>query len=379
MTPDVHFRSRRSAVYARHGMVASSQPLASSVGLQVLRDGGNAVDAAIAIAAALNVTEPCSTGLGGDCFILFFEASSKKVHALNGSGRSPSGLTLEKAIEAAPAGSKYLPHESVHCVTVPGTAAGWADAMEKWGSLSLSDVLEPAAKLAEEGFPVSGLTAMQWAHLQGQLRPQETRGEMLVQDEISGEARPPRAGEIFRNPGLAKTMRELGAGGKDAFYKGRAGKAICEILHEMGSTITEDDLAEHFSTFPEPICVRYGDMDILEVPPSGQGIAALMGLNLLSAAKRRGCGVDPTTMPHGSKDHLHLLVESMRFAFADARQFVADPDVVDVPTQELIESNYADIRMSAFNPDIPVADVKYGTPVSSCDTVSFRTCTHVLS
>ncbi|GBG34071.1 Gamma-glutamyltranspeptidase [Hondaea fermentalgiana] len=369
----VLFQSRRSAVFARHGMVASSQSLASSHGLQILREGGNAVDAAIAMAATLNVTEPCSTGLGGDCFLLFYEAATKKVFALNGSGRSPAKLTLDRAkSESAPEATALDP-SSVHCVTVPGTAAGWDDAVKRWGTMPLAKVLEPAAALAEEGFPVAGITALEWERQSVQLRPESTRCEMLVQDESgSGGARAPRAGEIFRNPGLARTLRELGAGGKDAFYKGRAGEAICRILNEMGSTMEQDDLAAHVSTFPEPIHVRYGDMDVIEVPPSGQGIAALMGLNLLAAAKRQSKGLDPETMAHGSKEHLHLLVECMRFAFADARQFVADPDVVDVPIQGLIDSSYADIQIKNFREDRAVADVKYGTPMAGSDTVSFQ-------
>mmetsp|Transcript_16591 Transcript_16591/g.29376 ORF Transcript_16591/g.29376 Transcript_16591/m.29376 type:complete len:568 (+) Transcript_16591:93-1796(+) len=371
---DANFTSRRSAVYARQGMVASSQPYATEIGLQVLRKGGNAIDAAIAVAAGLQVTEPCSTGLGGDCFLLYYEAKSKEVYALNGSGRAPSGLTLEKAKAALreqgldPSKMDALPADNVHCVTVPGTAAGWADAVDRWGTWSLADVLEPAATLAEDGFPLHQLTALQWERGLRQLK----RGPNWRELTIGEDNHTPRAGEVFHNPGLAKTLRELGEGGKEAFYGGRAGEEIVKVLNDLGSFITMEDLEAHKTTFPEPIRVPYRDYEVLEVPPNGQGIAALIALNILEDANKHGPGLGPDHVKHLSTEHLHTLIEAMRLGFADARAYVADEDVVDVPTKGLLDPAYAAERRKLINPKKASVDAKAGSPQYGSDTVSFQ-------
>lgn len=369
------FNSRRSAVYSRHGMVASSQPLASEIGLAVLKSGGNCVDAAIAVAAALGVTEPCSTGLGGDCFLLYYDAKERRVRALNGSGRSPAALTLERAKADIGVDATVLPQESPHCVTVPGTAAGWADAVEAWGSgsMTLAEVLEPAARLAEEGFPVSAVTSHFWAADVAQLKRGPHYKELLVPDGDGDGVHPPGPGEVFSNPGLARTMRELGAGGKEAFYQGRAAREIVQLLADRGGVMTLADLAQHASTFPEPIRATYKGHDVYEVPPNGQGIAALMALNMLTAANERpDAALDPTKHAHGSAPHMHLLIELMRLAFADARAFVADPDVAEVPVRGMLDEAYAAERSAQFDPARATADVRAGTPLAGSDTVSFQ-------
>ncbi len=369
-------RARRSAVFSCNGMVASSQPYASEIGLSVLKGGGNAVDAAVATAAALAVTEPCSTGLGGDCFLLYYEAATRRVHALNGSGRAPAALTRERAVAGlglaagAPVPAS-LPSHHVNCVTVPGTAAGWADAVSRWGSQPLSRVLEPAARLAEEGFPVQPLTALQWRSGEKQLRRGPHFGELMVADGgTGGLPRAPGAGEVFRNPGMARTLRELGAGGARAFYEGRAGRAIIDVLRTLGGSMEQSDLAAHTSTFPEPISVRYGDFEVFEVGPNGQGIAALMALNVLEAMRREGTGV-AGMRPLGAQV-LHTQIEAMRLAFADARAFVADPDCVPVPVHGMLDAAYAAQRRALIDSARARADVRAGSPQHGSDTVSFQ-------
>ncbi|TRO55400.1 hypothetical protein E2P64_07090, partial [Candidatus Bathyarchaeota archaeon] len=323
------FSSYRSPVYAKHGIVASSQPLASEIGLRVLQSGGNAADAAVATAAALNVTEPCSTGIGGDCFCLFFNNSTKTVKGLNGSGRAPGKLTLTKLAETGIKGT--LPPLSVHTITVPGAAAGWVDTVTKFGSLTIKEVLAPAIALAEEGFPVAPLTAAAWQRGVKQLKQGPNADEMLI------NGRAPKAGEIMKLPNLARTFREVADNGKQGFYEGYIAEAIVKLIQSLGGVMTEEDLKNHQSTFDEPISVNYKGIDVFEIPPNGQGITALIALNILEE-------YDFSKLGHSTVEHLHLMIEALRLAFADTQWYVADPTVVDVPIQELISKEYASKR-----------------------------------
>ena len=270
LTADVSFNSRRSPVFSTDGMVACSQPLAAQIGVDILRRGGNAVDAAIAVAAALNVTEPCSTGLGGDCFILFHEAATKKVHSLNGSGRAPASLTRSRVMEdcglAPPSSSLDADGNATigdsnpyhaHTVTVPGAAAGWCDAVDRWGSqkLTLAAILQPAADLARRGFPVSPITAHWWHQGEGQLRNGPHAKELMVQD--GGAFRAPRGGEVFRNTNLASVLERVGEHGKAGFYEGPVAEAIVAVLNDLGGCMTLEDLATHETSFPDAICTSY--------------------------------------------------------------------------------------------------------------------------
>ncbi len=352
----MYFNSYRSPVYAKRGMVASSQPLASEAGIRILQQGGNAADAAVAVAAALNVTEPCSTGIGGDCFYLYYDNTKKSVSGLNASGRAPSEINLEKLAELGI--TESLPPLSVHTVTIPGAAAGWVDTIEKFGTLSLKEVLAPAIELAEEGFPVAPLTALSWARGVRQLRSGPHGDEML----LNGEA--PKAGEIMRNPTLANTFRELAEHGKSGFYEGRIAEAIVDLVKSQGGYVTLDDLKNHYSTYDDPISVNYKGVDIFEIPPNGQGITALIALNILEEFE-----IDK--MKHSSVEHLHTMIEAMRIAFADTRWYVADPDVVDVPIQELISKEYAKERRKLIDPTKATINVQKGSPFSSSDTVYF--------
>ncbi len=352
----MEFISYRSPVYAKNGIVASSQPLASEAGIRILQAGGNAADAAVATAAVLNVTEPCSTGIGGDCFCLFFDAMKKSVQGINASGRAPAELSLETLTELGH--FKTLPPYSVHTVTVPGAVAGWIDTLEKFGTLMLKDVLAPAIELADKGFPVAPLTAASWQRGVKQLKQGPYAEEMLI------NGRAPKAGEIMKIPTLANTFRELAEHGKQGFYRGRVATAIIALLESMGGVMTLEDLENHYNTYDEPISVNYKGIDVYEIPPNGQGITALIALNILEE-------YDFTSMNHSSVKHLHLMIEAMRLAFADTRWYVADPAVVHVPINELLSKDYAVKRRKLLDPSKANLRYKRGSPASSSDTVYF--------
>ncbi len=351
------FTSRRSPVYGRGGMVAASQPLAVAAGLEILAAGGNAADAAIATAAALNVTEPTSTGIGGDCFALYFEAATGQVAALNGSGRAPAGLTLER-LRREGFGAELPPYHA-HTVTVPGACAGWCDLIERHGSLPLPRILAPAIRLAEEGFPVAPITAYFWQRGAERQLAQAPGGRALTID-----GRGPRPGEIFRNPGLARTLRIVADGGKDAFYRGPIAEAIAAVLRAAGGCMTVEDLAGHTSTWDEPISTTYRGLRVWECPPNGQGLAALLALNVLEGFDL--AGLDPV-----SPERLHLEIEAMRVAFADARWYVADPEFAHLPLHQLLCKTYAADRRRLVNPARATLDQRRGAPVAGSDTVYF--------
>jgi gamma-glutamyltranspeptidase/glutathione hydrolase len=353
---DFAFASRRSPVMGRNGMVSSSQPLATAAGLEILSAGGNAADAAVAVAAALNVTEPTSTGLGGDMFALFYDAASKQVTALNGSGRAPSALTLQRLQKE---GMQELPPFHAYTITVPGACAGWCDLVEKHGRLPMSRILAPAINLAQNGFPVALISAHFWERgVNRQLKSSLNGSELTI------EGRAPRAGEIFHNRGLARTLQKIAEGGRHAFYEGKIADAIASVIQQAGGCLSRADLAEHFSTWDEPISVDYRGHQVWECPPNGQGLAALLALNLLE-------GFDLASLPPLSTGRLHLQIEAMRLAFADARWYVADPQFASIPLKELLSKAYADQRRKLINPKKATLDQKHGTPVSSSGTVYF--------
>lgn len=352
---NLSFHSRRSPVYGRGGIVSTSQPLATAAGLEILARGGNAADAAVAAGAALNVTEPTSTGIGGDMFALYYSADTKRVTALNGSGRAPSALTLDRLKTDGFADS--IPPFHAHTVTVPGACAGWLDLIEKHGSLSMADILAPAIRLAEDGFPVAPITAYYWQRgAQRQLASAPNGRELTI------DGRGPHAGEIFRNPGLAKTFEAVARGGKSAYYQGEIAEAIVAVVKEAGGCLTMDDLASHTSTWEEPISVDYRGYRVYECPPNGQGITALIALNVLE-------GFDIASLESLSVERLHLMIEAMRLAFADARWYVSDPAFSNIPIHELLSKEYANERRKLINKKRATMDQKRGTPVSSSDTV----------
>lgn len=348
------FNSRRSVVYGRRGMVATSQPLAVAAGLEILRQGGNAADAAVATAAALNVTEPTSTGIGGDCFALYYDAATRQVSALNGSGRAPRNLTLDR-LQAE--GMDRLPPYHPYTITVPGACAGWDDLVTRHGCLGLARVLQPAIRLASEGFPVAPVTSYFWQLAAGrQLSTAPGGQEMLI------DGRGPRPGEIFRNPGLARTLARVAEGGKQAFYTGEIAEAIAHTVQRAGGCLTTADLADHQSTWDTPIHTTYRGLRFWECPPNGQGLAALLALNILE-------GYDLEQFAPDSPRRLHFIIEALRLAFADTRWYVADPAFNPAPLSQLLSKDYAASRRALINPRRATINQAAGSPVASSDTV----------
>ena len=336
-------------------MVAASQPLAVAAGLEILSQGGNAADAAVAAAAALNVTEPTSTGIGGDCFALYFNAADHQVSALNGSGRAPAALTLERLQNEG--FSEELPPYHPYTITVPGACAGWCDLVGDFGHLEMSQVLAPAIRLAENGFPVAPLTAYFWSRgAERQLKNAPGGSELTI------DGRAPHAGEIFRNPGLARTFRAVAEGGKAAYYQGQIAEAIVQVIEEAGGCLSTADLAAHVNTWDEPISTTYHGLRIWECPPNGQGLAALLGLNILE-------GFDLTQLPPLSTRRLHLEIEAMRLAFADTSWYVADPAFNPAPLELLLSKEYAAQRRQLIDPNQAALDQRCGTPTAGSDTV----------
>ena len=349
------FDSRRSPVYSRNGIVATSQPLATAAGLEILSRGGNAADAAVAAGAALNVTEPTSTGIGGDMFALYYSADTQQVTALNGSGRAPAALTLERLKRDGL--SIELPPFHAHTVTVPGACAGWFDLIEKHGSLPMTDILAPAIQLAREGFPVAPITSYSWQRgAQNQLKSAPNGYELTI------DGRGPNPGEIFRNPNLARTFEIVAHEGRDAFYQGEIAEAIVGVIQEAGGCMSVEDLASHVSTWEEPISVTYRGLRVYECPPNGQGITALIALNILE-------GFDLPSLAVLSTERLHLMIESMRLAFADSRWYIADPKFSNIPIDGLLSKEYAQERRKLIQKDRATIDPKRGTPVHSSNTV----------
>jgi gamma-glutamyltranspeptidase/glutathione hydrolase len=326
MSRSYPFRSRRSNVLARHGVVAASQPLAAQAGLNVLQQGGNAVDAAVAAAVTLNVVEPMSTGIGGDLFALVWLAKEKKLRALNASGRSPYAATVER-VRAL--GHKVMPVTGMLSVTIPGAPDGWETLVRACGRLPLDKVMAPAIGYAEEGFPVSEVIAGNWAAGEAKLAAHPASAAAYL---VNGRA--PRWGEIFRQPELARTLHAVAEGGAQAFYQGEIAEKIVAFSQANGGLFALQDFAEHTSTWEEPISTEYHGVRLYECPPNGQGLVALIALNLLA-------GYDLKAIGHNSPQYLHLVVEALKLAFADAHYHVTDPTQYHVPVEKLLSMRYA--------------------------------------
>ncbi|KAJ2840728.1 hypothetical protein FBU31_000171 [Coemansia sp. 'formosensis'] len=364
----VPYTSRRSAIYGTRYMVASTQPLASQAGVQILERGGNAADAAVAVAAALGVTEPFSTGVGGDCFCLFYSAKDKLVHGLNGSGRAPAALSIKRLASEFGIKGEAIPLHSVHAATVPGAAAGWVDTVERFGSgkLGLADILTPAIELAEKGFPVGELTSPFWRDKAQLLREASPNGHELL---IDGEG--PQEGQVFRNAGLAKTLRLLAQGGKRGFYEGPNADAIIKCLRDKGGVMTHADLKAHQSSFEGPISYEFHGYRLHECAPNGSGLVALIALGIIEALERQKVVPPVRDMEHNSGAYLHLIIEALRIAFSDARHYVCDPEYQKVPVQELLSESYLQERAALFSPTRAAADIAHGSPLGESDTVYF--------
>ena len=354
----MQFNSRRSSVLATNGMVATSQPLAAMAGLQMLMKGGNAVDGAVAAAAALNVVEPMSTGIGGDLFALVWDASDKSIRALNASGRAPAAASLE---ELRGQGHTYISSLSPYAVTVPGCVDGWDTLIAECGGMPLSEVLAPAIEYATTGYPVSPVIAAAFAAGLPKLTRFPSGSELLL------DGRAPRMGEVIRLPELGRSLEAIAEGGRDAFYLGESARRIAAYVQERGGWLTKEDFASHTSTWDEPISTTYrDDVTCWECPPNGQGINALMALNIAEGFDLPGMGFQSTAT-------YHHLIESMRLAFADGFRYVADPRRVDVPIDGMLSKERAKSRRDLISSDRAMASMGYDSSLGGSDTV-YVTC-----
>jgi gamma-glutamyltranspeptidase/glutathione hydrolase len=345
----------RSAVIAEYGMVATSQPLAAQVGLEILKRGGNAADAAIATNAMMGLVEPMSCGIGGDLFVIYWEAKSKTLYGLNASGRSPYALNRDVFAEK---GLRQIPADGLLPWSVPGCVDGWSELRQRFGTMTFPQLLDPAIGYAEKGFPVSEIIAGGWEHLADDLVewPDSVR-------TFLPHGRAPGVGEIFKNPNLAASYRASAADGRDAFYKGSIADEIAAFSKAHDGFLSSKDLSDHQSEWVEPVSTNYRGYDVWELPPNGQGIAALEILNILE-------GYDVKSMGQQSADYLHLFVEAKKLAFADRATYYADPAFEKLPVAELISKEYAarqrkriDLRQAATS--VPAGDPK----ISRGDTI----------
>ena len=321
----------RSEVIAQNGMACTSQPLATQVALDILKKGGTAIDAAIAANATLGLMEPTGCGIGGDLFAIVWDAEGQRLHGLNASGRSPKSLTLdyfkEQGIEKIPA---YGPLP----VSVPGTVDGWFELHQKFGKLPMKDILAPAINYAEKGFPVSELIAY---YINLSVPRFIKRGYPNITETYTKNGQIPQKGDIFKNPYLANTYRQLANQGRDAFYKGKIGQSIADFIQAQGGFLSIEDLRTHTSEWVDPVSTNYRGYDVWELPPNGQGIAALQLLNLLEP-------YDIASFGFGSPEHIHYFTEAKKIVFEDRAKYYADMEFADVPVERLISKAYAKER-----------------------------------
>ena len=325
----------RSEVIAQHGMACTSQPLATQVALDILKAGGNAIDAAIAANALLGLVEPTGNGVGGDLFAIVWDTETKQLYGLNASGRSPRSLTIDYFKEK---GYDKIPAYGPLPVSVPGCVDGWFELHKRFGTMNMDQILKPAITYAREGFPLTELIAYYWA---GNARSLSKYPN--ISDVYMPGGKAPGKGEIFKNPYLASTLEAIAEGGRDAFYKGEIAKTIDTFMKEQGGFLSYEDLASHSSEWVEPVSANYRGYDVWELPPNGQGIAALQILNILER-------FDIASMGFGSSDYIHHFVEAKKLAFEDRAKYYADPAFNQLPVEELISKEYAAKRAELINP-----------------------------
>ncbi|WP_165232776.1 gamma-glutamyltransferase [Aquisphaera insulae] len=343
----------RSAVVAREGMAATSQPLASAAAIRILQAGGNAIDAAIAADAVLGVVEPMSCGMGGDLFAIVWDAKSRRLYGLNASGRSPRAATIAYFRQR---GHDQIPTSGPLSWSVPGCVDGWDQLRSRFGSRPLAELLAPAIHYAEAGFPVSEIIAGDWRASERALGAVPTSAACYL---VDGHA--PRVGDVFRNPDLARSLRLVADSGRDAFYRGAIAEAIGTYSQSVGGLLAAEDLAAHASSWVDPVSVNYRGYDVWELPPNGQGIAALQMLNLLEPH-------DLKTMGFGSAEALHLMIEAKKLAYEDRARYYADMDKAKVPVNELISKAYAARRQKLIDPAKANAGPVPGEPLQA-DTI----------
>ena len=347
----------RSEVIAQNGMVATSHPLASQIGIDILKEGGNAIDAAIAANAALGLMEPTGNGIGGDLFAIVWIEKEKKLYGLNASGRSPEDLTLKYFIEN---NFKSIPAYGPLPVSVPGCVDGWFELHNKFGKIKMRDILSPTIKYAEDGFPVTELVSYYMKNASDNFQDYPNFKETYFIDDST-----PEKGQVFKNPDLANTLRNIVKNGKKGFYEGEIAQTIANFVQDQGGFLSYDDLKNHKSEWIEPVSTNYRGYDVWELPPNGQGIAALQILNLLE-------GYDIRSMGFGTADYIHHFVEAKKIAFADRAKYYADMDFNEIPVDYLISKEYADIRRKEINSDNSASTVLPGD-IENGDTIYLTT------
>src|SRR5271167_3655390 len=345
----------RSMVISRNGIVASESPLAAQAGVRILEHGGNAVDAAIATNAVMGVVAPMMNGIGGDLFVIVYDAKANKLYGLNASGWAPKALTPEYLHKQ---GLRDMPQQGINTVTVPGVVDGWQKLADRFGRRKLSDDLAAAIRIAQNGFPVPEMTAAVWALEVDHLRADDAASKLYLPQD-----RAPRTGDIFRNPELAESLREIAAGGRDAYYKGAISQKILDTMKRHGGVMTAQDLAEYSSEWAEPISTTYRDWTVYEMPPNGQGLAALEMLNIME------------TFPLGQKDWgfgstkaLHAEIEAKKLAYTDLAKYIGDPRKQKLPVVALVSKAWAAERAKLIDPDKAACDVAAGEIAGGSDT-----------
>ncbi|MDO4870360.1 MAG: gamma-glutamyltransferase [Bacillota bacterium] len=326
--------SGRSVVRSKNGMIATSQPLAAAAGLEVLMKDGGAVDAAVAASAVLGVVEPFATSIGGDAFAIYWDNDKKQLVGLNGSGRSAGSMDSRRLKEEI--ACETMPLRGVHTITVPGAVDAWDMLLERYGTMTLEELLAPAIMYAEEGFPVSEIIAQQWQMNQNALITEESGRVFLP----GGKA--PKAGDVFRNPDLAKSLQMIAAHGRDAFYQGDLAKAMCSGMAKLGGHLTPQDFGCHHGDWVSPVSTNYKGYDVYELPPNTQGAMVLEMLNILEGYDLKACG-------HNSAEYLHLIIEAKKAAFADRARFISDGNFNDIPLERLISKEYAAERRAQID------------------------------
>jgi gamma-glutamyltranspeptidase/glutathione hydrolase len=348
----------RSPVLATSAMAATSQPLATQVALDVMKNGGNAIDAAIAANALLGLVEPTGNGLGGDLFAIVWDAKTKKLYGLNASGRSPKSLSLEWFAQN---GHQSIPSHGPLPVTVPGAVDGWFMLHDRFGKKPMNELLKPTIDYAKEGFPVSQLIAYYW-----------NRSIPLLErwpgfsEQFTIEGRAPAEGEIWKNPGLAKTLQSIADGGRDAFYKGDIAKTIANYMEKNGGFLSYEDLSSHTGNWVDPVSTNYRGYDVWELPPNGQGIAALQILNIMEL-------FDISSMDHDSAEYVHLFTEIKKLVFEDRAKYYADSEFNKIPVTTLISKDYAQKRSGLLNLDRAANTYPAGKLLEEGDTIYLTT------
>ncbi|KAK9383066.1 nucleophile aminohydrolase [Kockiozyma suomiensis] len=362
---DYKFSSRRSAVHSLHGIVSCTQPMAAQAGLKILRLGGNAVDAAVATAAALTVIEPMMVSPAGDVFSLFWNAKDKSLKALNGSGRSPEKLTIDYLKSVGITGHK-LPPNSVHCVTVPGGPAAWVDAIENWGSgkITIADALAPAIEFAEFGVPIPEIASQLWYRGKNIITGASDNGK----DLLKPDGTTPKQGDLWVNKKLAETYKLIAKNGKAGFYEGPVAERIVDQVQSMGGVMTLEDLKNHYSTFDKPISIDFNGLTLWECPPNGQGLLAQLATGIIRELIEDKVVPPPSEWVLNSAEYLHMVIESLKMAFRDGEEYVADPERAKVPTSALLEKSYLKARSKEFDPKKAVPQYAPGLPKTANDS-----------